>query len=78
VRLPQWLLALPNGVQEGVVGAVVLGAVGGVVGLVIGLFVHAPTAWFAMLEIGLPCAFVGFAAGGAAGGMNRTDRSRSN
>lgn len=65
MRLPQWVLALPDGVREGVVGAVALGAIGGMVGLVIGLVTYPPTAWAATIEVGLPCAFVGFAAGGA-------------
>jgi len=33
--------------------------VGAIVGLIIGLFVYAPTAPFAMVEIGIPAAMVG-------------------
>jgi hypothetical protein len=51
-----------------VVVAAVLGAVvGGAVGLGIGLAVYPPTAWFAILEIGIPsffvCAIVGLLVG---------------
>jgi hypothetical protein len=51
-----------------VVVAAVLGAVvGGAVGLGIGLAVYPPTAWFAILEIGIPsffiCAVVGLLVG---------------
>ena len=67
VKWPTWVLDLPNGVRQGVVGSVVLGAVGYLVGLVIGLVGAPDTAWAAGFEIGLPCAFVGFLAGGATG-----------
>ena len=39
-----------------VVGAVLLGGLGAVTGLVVGLVVHAPTAWAATLEVGVPAA----------------------
>ena len=42
-----------------VIGAASVGMIGAVVGLVIGLIVHAPTALFAVLELGLPAAIVG-------------------
>jgi hypothetical protein len=35
------------------------GVVGGVVGLIIGLFAYPPTAWFAIIELGLPSALLG-------------------
>jgi hypothetical protein len=73
VRLPRWVVGLPQGLREGVVGAAVLGAVGGVIGLIIGLVVNPPTAWAATFEIGLPAAFIGFMAGGAAGVASRND-----
>lgn len=41
------------------VGAGVGGVLGGVAGLVIGLIVHPPTAWFAILELGIPAAVAG-------------------
>lgn len=73
MQLPHWVLGLPRGIREGVVGAAVLGFLGGIVGLIVGLSVHPPTAWAATFEIGLPCAFIGFLAGGAAGMANRGD-----
>ncbi len=40
-------------------GAAGAGIAGAVVGLVVGLFVYAPTAWFAVIELGLPAAAAG-------------------
>lgn len=40
-------------------GAAALGLVGAVVGLIIGLYAHAPTAPFALVELGLPAAILG-------------------
>jgi hypothetical protein len=50
-------------------GMVSAGAVGAIVGLAVGLHVHAATAWFAMLEIGLPAAIAGGAVGFLTGCM---------
>ena len=41
------------------IGAVVGGAIGGIVGLVVGLEVNPATAWFAVFEVGIPCAMAG-------------------
>ncbi len=41
------------------IGAALAGLVGGVAGLVIGLLVHPPTAWFAIVELGIPASIVG-------------------
>ena len=44
--------------------------VGGLVGLGIGLHVYAPTAWFAVFEVGMPVAVAGGCVGlVAAGGL---------
>jgi hypothetical protein len=40
-------------------GCLVLGLIGGVVGLVLGLAAYPPTAWFAVLEVGIPAGVVG-------------------
>ena len=57
------------------VGAIVAGVIGAVVGLVVGLLVHPPTAWFAVIELGLPAAFLGGAVGLLAGlGIRATRR----
>jgi len=42
-----------------VVGGSWAGVVGAIVGLVIGLYAYAPTAPFAMVELGLPAAIAG-------------------
>jgi len=49
----------PQPVRWAVLGAALAGVVGAIVGLIVGLFVYAPTAPFAMVEIGLPAAIVG-------------------
>jgi hypothetical protein len=50
-------------------GAICLGALGAVAGLVIGLVVHAATAPFAVVELGLPSAALGALVGLALGGI---------
>ena len=50
-----------------VVGAAVAGILGGLVGLVLGLRAHPATAWFAVVEVGVPGAIVGAVLGALAG-----------
>ena len=50
-----------------VAGAVVAGVLGGLLGLVLGLSGYPPTAWFAVLEVGVPAAIVGGVLGAVAG-----------
>jgi hypothetical protein len=56
-------------------GCIVFGAVGGVIGLIIGLRVSPPTAWFAVLEIGVPAGLVGGLTGWFLGVIPRLPRS---
>lgn len=42
-----------------VLGAVIAGVCGAIAGGVIGIAAYPPTAWFAVIELGLPAAFVG-------------------
>ena len=58
-RLLSAVAELPLPVRCMVVAAVVLGALGGVVGLVLGLASYPPTAWFAVLEVGVPAGLLG-------------------
>ncbi len=60
---------MPIPIRFSVVGALVLGVPGAVAGLVIGLFVHAPTAWAATVEVGLPTAVLGGVFGLAVGSV---------
>jgi hypothetical protein len=41
------------------VGAASASVIGGLVGLVVGLSSYAPTAWFAVFELGVPAGIVG-------------------
>jgi len=59
----QQLAAVALPVRFALVGALAAGVLGGVVGLVIGLRTYAPTAWFAVLEIGVPAAVLGLVLG---------------
>jgi hypothetical protein len=58
---------LPIVVSAMLIGTVVLGAAGGAVGLVLGLDTYAPTAWFAVLEVGVPAGAAGCVLGLAVG-----------
>jgi hypothetical protein len=50
------LRGMPRSVRWAIVGAVSWGVIGAIVGLVVGLFAYAPTAWFAVFELGIPAA----------------------
>ena len=67
IEVPQHGLTLP--VRWAVVGAASLGIIGAIVGLVRGLIVYAPTAPFAVVELGFPAAIVGGIVGLIAGGI---------
>jgi hypothetical protein len=59
-RLGTQLRAMPVVVAGMLIGSVLLGALGGVVGLVVGLAVYPPTAWFAVLEVGVLAGIIGW------------------
>ncbi len=50
---------LPLPARGAILGAASVGVVGAVCGLVVGLLAYAPTAWFAMFELGVPAALLG-------------------
>ena len=54
---------MPVPTRFAVVGAVVLGIAGGIAGLISGLLHYPPTAWFAVVELGVPGALLGGLAG---------------
>lgn len=60
---------MPRPVLYGAAGAILLGVLGGVVGLVLGLRAYPPTAWAAVIEVGVPAGFVGALLGLLAGGI---------
>jgi hypothetical protein len=71
------LLDRPDFVARlGAFGAGLGGVVGGIVGLVAGLLVYAPTAWFAVFELGVPAAVVGGLGGLATGVVIKTGHRR--
>ena len=61
------LAAMPRVQRFAVVGGALGLVFGGLVGLVLGLHAYPPTAWFAVLEVGVPVAIVGTALGALAG-----------
>ena len=63
------LRELPVPLRHAVIGAVVLGVPGGIVGLAIGLRTYVPTAWAAVLEVGVPAALLGAALGLVVGSL---------
>ncbi len=63
-RLPVEPLGdVPLPVRWTVFGAASLGVIGAIVGLIVGLLAYPPTAWFAVLELGVPAATAGAVAG---------------
>ncbi len=60
---------LPRPLRWGVATGAVLGALGAVVGLVLGLLAHPATAWFAVLEVGVPAVALGGLLGLLAGSL---------
>ncbi|HEY3438590.1 MAG TPA: hypothetical protein VGK35_12960 [Actinotalea sp.] len=71
------LAELPVVRRYALLGGVVAGVLGGVAGLIIGLRVYPPTAWFAIIEVGLPAAVVGALLGLLLGAVAReTSRRR--
>lgn len=65
--LAVWLRGLPLPARWAIVGAASVGVSGAIAGLVIGLHAYAPTAPFAVVELGLPAAIVGGVVGLVAG-----------
>jgi hypothetical protein len=63
------VVRLPLPLRVSISSALILGAIGGLCGLMVGLVAHPPTAWFAVLEVGLPAAAVGGAGGLVVGGL---------
>jgi hypothetical protein len=67
--LPELLRGLPVPLRHALIGAVTFGVLGGVVGLILGLRAYAPTAWFAVFEVGMPAAFLGAVLGVTVGSV---------
>jgi ABC-type uncharacterized transport system permease subunit len=65
---------LPAPTRFACIGASSAGAIGAITGLVVGLDAYAPTAWFAVVELGVPAAIAGGAFGFIAGIVTSTAR----
>jgi hypothetical protein len=65
---------LPAPVRDATIGAAILGVIGGVAGLLIGLSTYRGTAWFAVMELGMPAAYLGFLLGLVVGGLGHVVR----
>jgi membrane associated rhomboid family serine protease len=74
VSMPRWLAELPVLARFVVMGGLVGGVMGCVAGLVIGLLAYAPTAWFAVFEVGIPGAVAGCVVGLVVGLVNASVR----
>ena len=61
------LATLPIMARFAIVGSASAFLLGGLAGLIIGLVAYPPTAWFAVLEVGLPAGLLGAAVGGSVG-----------
>jgi ABC-type uncharacterized transport system permease subunit len=61
------LATLPPVTRYAVIGATACALLGGLVGLVVGLRTYPATAWFAVLEVGVPAGIVGAAVGAVVG-----------
>jgi hypothetical protein len=59
--------ALPVVQRYALVGSTAALVLGGLVGLVLGLLAYPPTAWFAVLEVGVPAGIAGAALGASVG-----------
>jgi hypothetical protein len=69
-----WLRGGPELARWVSAGAIAAGVAGGITGLVVGLLAYAPTAPFAVLELGLPAMLAGAAVGLVAGMITTTAR----
>jgi hypothetical protein len=81
VRSPRVIAAeMPLLQRAVIIGTTVAGFLGAIVGLLIGLAAYPPTAFFAVIEIGLPAAvagaLVGLLVGSAILAVHRFARSR--
>lgn len=72
---------MPLPLRHVIGGVVLLGTAGAVAGLIVGLVVYAPTAWFAVFEVGVPAALaggvIGLGSGAVAMGVRAARGSRA-
>jgi hypothetical protein len=58
---------LPIVARFAILGAAMASLIGGLAGLIVGLIAYPPTAWFAVLELGIPAGLLGGVVGGLTG-----------
>jgi membrane associated rhomboid family serine protease len=66
-RIRRSLRDRPAPTRLACIGAISAGVIGAITGLILGLASYPPTAWFAVLEVGLPAATAGAVVGFVAG-----------
>jgi hypothetical protein len=66
------LATLPLVPRFAIIGSVCAAAIGALLGLVVGLFTYPPTAWFAVLEVGVPAGICGAVLGALTGVVAHT------
>lgn len=69
--------ALPSPARQAVEGALIVGLVGALAGLILGLIAYPPTAWFAVVEIGIPATALGLIGGLVVGLVTRARSARA-
>lgn len=68
---------LPSPARQAIGGALILGLVGALAGLILGLIANPPTAWAAVLELGIPAAALGLIGGLIVGLITRALSART-
>lgn len=77
VEVAAGVRVLPSPARQAIGGALILGLVGALAGLILGLIANPPTAWAAVLELGIPAAALGLIGGLIVGLITRALSART-